>query len=161
MLIASLIFSIGIIAVISLQKTFFAIAGSANARTIATTLAQNKIDQLRVLDFANIDEGVDEKNVVGAHSFGRDWSFTSGYYNNGIYTPCGNDLCDLDADGVSDADQKAIEVIVTWTNADSTVESVTLDHVINVNPDAASGVLAGGYTAGGGGEKPVPSITTP
>ncbi|KAF3983323.1 MAG: hypothetical protein HFP81_08115 [Methylococcales symbiont of Hymedesmia sp. n. MRB-2018] len=159
MLIASLVFSIGIVAVISLQKTFFTIAGSANARAIATRLAQNKIDQLRVLDFANIDEGVSQ-HIMGAHSFSRDWNFTSGYYNNGIYTTCGNDLCDLDADGVSDADQKAIEVTVSWTNADSTVESVTLDHVINANPDAASGVLAGGYTAGDSGERPVLSITT-
>jgi len=160
-LVATLVFSLGIVAVVSLQKTFFSTAGSANAKSLAINLAQSKIDQLRTLDFANIDEGVNEQNVTGAYTFSRSWNFTSAYYNNGTYTACANDICDLDGDGASDVDpdQKAITVTVSWTNSDNTTESVALNHVINQNPDAASGSLTGGFNAGGSGERPVVSYS--
>jgi len=161
-LVATLVFSIGIVAVVSLQKTFFSNASSANAKSLAINLAQSKIEQLRVLDFANIDEGLNEQNVTGPYTFIRNWNYTSAYYNNGAYTACANDLCDLDGDGASDVDpdQKAITVTVSWTNSDNTTESVALNHVINQNPDAASGSLTGGFNAGGSGERPVVNYTS-
>lgn len=154
-LISALVFATGIVAVVSLQQNFFSYSSNANARALAIDHAQSKLDELRSMDFAAIDEGAGEQTVIGPVTFTRNWNYTSYYYdNNGVLTACPDDFCDLDADGESDADQKAIVVTVSWTNSDGTVDTVTLNYVINRNADETAGSVIG-FEPGGSGEKPV------
>ncbi|CAA9892958.1 putative Tfp pilus assembly protein PilV [Candidatus Methylobacter favarea] len=155
-LVAALVFAVGIGAVVKLQGTFFQSGSNANARATAVSMAQAKLDELRATDFSAIAAGTDNPRPDGvtdnsipssgtAFTYARTWTSTDYYYNAGVLTPCGSP-CSVD--------QKAITVTVSWNDPDTNNNTVALTHVINKNPSDASSTLVG-YTPGGSGEKPV------
>ena len=95
-LIVMAIFSIGILAVIAMQVT--TTKGNASARRIteATALAENQIENLMQLSYADLDPaGNPHPSSQGPYAI--NWNVTE---------------VDLDADGTNDS--KTIEVTVSW-----------------------------------------------
>lgn len=149
-LIAAVVFAVGIGAVVKLQGTFFQSGSNAHARTTAISMAQAKLDELHAANFADIDGGNDDPTPASGTPFtyARSWTSTSYYYDAGVLTECPGppDPCIVD--------QKMINVAVTWNDLDTNNDTVSLSSVINKNPSDASSTLIG-YTTGGSGEKPV------
>jgi len=178
-LIAAVVFAIGIGAVLQLQGSFFKNSSAANARSIAMSIAQEKIEDLRgfkVKDDADADffdfvaittngggnctEQTDNAACVVALASGqvtrdniafiRNWAVTDYYKDN-----TGNLTTTVNVNGIV---QKRVTVNVAWTDTDNTAQTASLDSVINqFSGVSASGPLAAG--AGGSGEKPVVTYT--
>lgn len=146
-LVAGLVFAVGISAVVKLQGTFFQSGSNANARTIAVSMAQAKLDELHATDFSAIAGGNDNPTPGSGTPFiyARTWISTDYYYNEGVLTSCV---------GTCSVDQKAITVTVSWNEPDNNNNKVALSSVLNKNPSEASSSLVGD-TIGGAREKPV------
>lgn len=173
-LVAGLVFAVGIAAVIQLQGKFFKNSSSANARSIAMSIAQEKLEDLRafqkvnsgsstIVDFTDIGTntggrltnplnatgfsgGNPQKTLsVGNISFSRNWTVTDYYYNNGtLTTPVPSGTI---------PDQKRVVLTVTWADVGDTADqSLVLEGLINSNGAAATAALA--KNSGGSGEKP-------
>ncbi len=173
-LIASVVFAIGIGAVLQLQSSFFKNSSAANARSIAMSIAQEKLEDLRsfkvkddadadIFDFVAIttdaggscteqtDDDICNVDLVAGNEtrdnivFTRNWAVTDYYKDNtGELTTTAN------ANGIV---QKRVVVTISWTDTDNTAQTASLDTVINqFSGISASGALASG--AGGGGKKP-------
>jgi Tfp pilus assembly protein PilV len=172
-LIAGLVFAVGITAVVQLQGTFFKSSSAANARSIAMSIAEEKIEDLRgfqvtdssvvdIFDFTSITANgggrCTEQLINGVCTmalpsgsvardnitFNRSWSVTNYYYNGGTLTTIPNE----------DIVQKQVTVTVDWTDINNTPQTATLSTVINKYSSAsATGLLANNI--GGSGEKPL------
>ena len=176
-LVAAAVFAVGITAVVQLQGTFFKNSSAANARSIAMSIAQEKIEDLRgfqvtdssvidIFDFTSItangggrctEQLIDGVCTLALPSgsvardnitFNRNWSVNNYYYNGGALSTTAN----------GDIAQKQVAVTVTWTDIDGSTQTATLSTVINQFSGAAStGLLANNI--GGSGEKPVVNYT--
>ncbi len=172
-LIAGIVFAVGIIAVVQLQGDFFRNSSAANARSIAMSLAEEKIEDLRgfqVTDSSAIDifDFTSITTDAGGHcteqilndvcllalpsgsvarnniTFNRSWSVTNYYYKNNTLTTTPN----------GNIIQKLITVTVGWTDIDNTSQTTSLSTVINkFSSTSSTGLLANNM--GGSGEKPV------
>lgn len=169
-MVAAVIFALGIIAIIQLQGNFFTSSSSSHAHSLAMNLAEEKIEDLRgfeafndgdadVFDFtaigANAGGQCDSFNddtcaltipsgaiTVGNTTFTRTWVSTDYYYNAGVLTTAPN----------GPVAQKDITVTVTWVDSDGSTQTATANTVINSNSVGSGGVLVS--NAGGSGESP-------
>lgn len=186
-LIASVVFAIGVGALLQLQSSFFKNSSAANARSIAISIAQEKIEDLRsfkikddadddIFDYVAIStngggactEQTDNDACTIALASGevardniaftRSWAVTN-YYKDASAGNEGEITTTVPAGGSAlDAVQKRVVVTVTWTDTDNTAQTASLDTVINqFSGISSSGALASG--AGGSGEKPVVTYT--
>ncbi len=161
-LIAGIVFAAGIIAVVQLQGDFFRNSSAANARSIAMSLAEEKIEDLRgfqVTDSSAIDifDFTSITTNAGGHcneqllndvcllalpsgsvarnniTFNRSWSVTNYYYKNNTLTTTPN----------GNIVQKLITVTVGWTDIDNTSQTTSLSSVINkFSSTSSTGLLA-------------------
>ncbi|MDD5267267.1 MAG: hypothetical protein PHO08_09090 [Methylococcales bacterium] len=180
-LIAGLVFAIGITAVVQLQGTFFTSSSAAYARSIAMSIAQEKIEDLRgfqvtdssvvdIFDFTSITangggrcteqliNGVCNLAVPSGSlakdniTFNRSWAVTNYYYTGAP----NNRVVTTTPSG--DIVQKQVTVTVGWTDIDGTAQTASLSTVINKFSGAAStGLIANNI--GGSGNKPVVHYT--
>ncbi|MGZ4959177.1 MAG: type IV pilus modification PilV family protein, partial [Methylomonas sp.] len=177
-LIAAIVFAVGIAAVVQLQGKFFKSSSASNARSIATSIAEEKLEDLRGFvsqstdtanNFYTIADNVGGRCVTGTVSgtsctrvlsatnytqgnitFSLSWSVTAYLYNAGALAT----TTDTDPNAV----QKAVTVTVSWTDADNTAQTAAVSTVINKFSGAATtGLLAN--NVGGSGEKPIVSYT--
>jgi len=186
-LIASVVFAIGIGAVLQLQSSFFKNSSAANARSIAMGIAQEKVEDLRgfksksdadpdIFDFVAIsndaggactEQADNDVCTIALASgdvsrdnitFSRNWVVTD-YYKDGSVGNEGEITTTVPTGAsVLDIVQKRVVVTVTWTDTDNTAQTASLDTVINqFSGISSSGALASG--AGGSGESPVVTYT--
>jgi len=169
-MVAAVIFALGIIAIIQLQGNFFASSSASQAHSLAMNLAEEKIEDLRgfeafndgdadVFDFTAIGANgggqcdvVDDDTcvltipsgtvTVGNTIFTRTWTATDYYYNAGALTTTPN----------GPVAQKDITVTITWIDSDGSAQTTTANAVINSNSVGSGGVLVS--NAGGSGESP-------
>jgi Tfp pilus assembly protein PilV len=176
-LIAGLVFAVGITAVVQLQGTFFKSSSAAHARSIAMSIAQEKIEDLRGFQVTDSSGPTNTKfyftaitpNAGGRCNtfsngictslvlpsgpvpntiYNRSWAVTNYYYNGGVLTTTPS----------GDIVQKAITVTVAWTDNDGSAQTASLSTVINkISGAASTGLLAN--SIGGSGEKPVVTYT--
>jgi len=181
-LVAAVVFAVGITAVVQLQGTFFKSSSAANARSIAMSIAQEKIDDLRGFQ-------VFDSSVVDI--FGFTAITTSNTPNTGggrcteqllngtctLALPPGNVVKDninfnrswavtdyyynggaLTTTPSGDIVQKQVTVTVIWTDTDGTPQTANLGTVINnISGAASTGALAN--NVGGSGGKPIVNYT--
>lgn len=173
-LIAAVIFALGSIAIIQLQGKFFKSSGAAHAHSIAMTIAEEKLEDLRgfetisdpdadVFDFVAIvnDAGgqcdtLDDNACVltipsGSVTidntvFNRTWTVTNYYYNAGTLTTT------APAAPNNNIVQKDVTVTVTWTDADGSNQSLSANTIINSKNGVSSAQIVS--NTGGSGEKP-------
>jgi Tfp pilus assembly protein PilV len=169
-MVAAVIFALGIIAIIQLQGNFFTSSSSAQAHSVAMNLAEEKVEDLRgfeafddtdadIFDFVAIANNgggqcdttddnacvltIPSGNVtVGNTAFTRTWTVTDYYYNAGALTTTPN----------GSIAQKDITVTIAWIDADGSAQTTTANAVINSNLVGSGGVLVN--NAGGSGEAP-------
>jgi Tfp pilus assembly protein PilV len=169
-MVAAVIFALGIIAIIQLQGNFFTSSSAAQAHSIAMNLAEEKVEDLRgfeafddtdgdIFDFIAIANNaggqcdttdnnacaltIPSGNVtVGNTTFTRTWEVTDYYYNAGVLTTTPN----------GNIAQKDITVTIAWVDADGSAQTATANAVINSNLVGSGGVLVN--NAGGSGESP-------
>jgi len=169
-MVAAVIFALGIIAIIQLQGKFFTSSSSAQAHSISMNLAEEKIEDLRgfeafndadadIFDFTAIGTNTggqcDTVNdaacvltipagsvTVGNTTFNRSWTVTDYYYNAGSLTTTPN----------GPVAQKEITVTVSWMDTDGSAQTATANAVINSSLVGSGGVLVS--NAAGGGESP-------
>lgn len=154
-MVAAVIFALGIVALIQLQGVFFKNSSAALARSMAATLAEEKLEDLRSFDdgttFSYLDI-VDNAGgavtsgtqTVGNTEFTLTWDVTGFYYNAGVLTSI--DPAD------ADVEHKSVEITVAWVDTDGSAQTYTLDALINSNAGTSGGLLAN--STGGSGEKP-------
>lgn len=159
-MVAAVIFALGIVALIQLQGVFFKNSSAALARSIAATLAEEKLEDLRSFDdgttFSYLDiidnaggAVASGTQTIGNTEFTLTWDVTGFYYNAGVLTSI--DPAD------TDVEHKSVEISVAWVDTDGSAQTYTLDALINSNAGTSGGLLAN--STGGSGEKPdIPHI---
>jgi hypothetical protein len=159
-MVAAVIFALGIVALIQLQGVFFKSSSSAQARTVAATLAEEKLEDLRSFDDGTtfsyldiVDNGggavASGTRTIGNTDYTLTWDVTGFYYNSGVLTSI--DPSD------SNVEHKAIQISVSWLDTDGSQQMYTVDALINSNAGTSGGLLAN--NTGGSGEKPeVPHV---
>ncbi|MGJ0486118.1 MAG: type IV pilus modification PilV family protein [Methylomicrobium sp.] len=170
-MVAAIVFAVGIAALVKLQGNFFKYSSAANGRSIAMSIAEEKMEDLRgfqvtdasdndIFDFTSIASNtggrcdtVDDNacslalpsgNVAqGNLTFTRSWISTPYYYNGTTLTTTAN----------GNVVQKLVTVNVGWTDTDGTAQTASLSSVINSTSTAAA-TGAVGNNVGGSGESP-------
>lgn len=159
-MVAAVIFALGIVALIQLQGVFFKSSSAAQSRTVAANLAEEKLEDLRSFDDGTtfsyldiVDNGggavASGTQTIGNTDYTLTWDVTGFYYNSGVLTSI--DPAD------SSVEHKAIEISVSWLDTDGSQQTYTVDALINSNAGTSGGLLAN--NTGGSGEKPeVPHV---
>lgn len=173
-LVAAAVFSLGVMAIIKLQGELTRGGSAANARSIATQLAQEKLDDLRRFGssaaggfaftaIANNAGGYiaadastsNAATAEGGVDYARTWTVTDYYF---IGTPLGQTPVTPVPAGNTVA-QKRVTVTVNWVDASGTTQQVQLTDIINANTPAMSAGLMGGATGNGPGtDTPGPKV---
>ena len=173
-LIAGIIFAVGITAVLQLQGNFFKNSSTANARSIAMSIAEEKIEDLRSFQVTNTGGLTNNKfyfSGIASNAGGKCNVFINGICSD-LVLPSGNVIRDnivfLRNWSVTDfyykngvlttfpnngVVQKKVIVTVDWTDTDGIYQTASLSTVIS----KFSGVSSAGLLAnnvGGSGEKP-------
>lgn len=161
-MVAAVIFALGIAALIQLQGAFFTNSSSAQARAVAAIIAEEQLEELRQFDddsigatFVDITSGANSL-TVGNTDFTVQWGVDGYAYNAGVLTPV--------APTAASVAQKSVEINVTWVDTetqwattDEANRTFTLQAIINSNSGLNGGLLAD--QTGGSGESPtVPHI---
>ena len=181
-LIAGLVFAVGITAVVQLQGTFFKNSSAANARTIAMSIAEEKIEDLRgfqvtdsshpyIFTFTRITgDGPGNNSDTGGRLLCNNQTdvavcthvLPSGsitrdniiFNRSWTVTNYYYNGGSLTTIPNEDIVQKQVTVTVDWTDIDNTPQTATLSTIINKYSSAsATGLLANNI--GGSGEKPL------
>ncbi|MGR8980857.1 MAG: type IV pilus modification PilV family protein [Gammaproteobacteria bacterium] len=183
-LIAALVFAVGIAALVKLQGTFFKNSSDANARSVAMSIAQEKMEDLRGFQTADSnDNDIFDFTSIGTNAGGRctessdDDVCTPALASTGTNQsiPIGNfgfsrnwtvtdyyynsAILTTPVPSGTIPDQKKVTVTVSWTDADGSGQTVALDGLINQNSGLAIGSVANFDGAGGSGESPVVPYT--
>ncbi len=147
-LISMIIMAAGLIAIAQFHAISLSGSANAKARTQATMLAREKIDNLgSSLNLARFDALAGDSDSPGEvhtgakfnESFSRSWRVT-------------ND--DIDSD--SNMDQKRIEVTVSWTDRLGAFNSVSLESIVH----RVDALWAGrALIASGAGRTPPPTLS--
>lgn len=166
-LIAVVVLGFGILAIVKLQGNFLKGGTESKARTVALSLAQEKLDDLRgfeqlssdpakfdFLDIGNDAGGAiaadnsftDGNTVVSNVDYIRTWTVDNGYYVNGALTYTAPTLAP------PFPDQKRVTVEVSWQDQTNTVQSVTLQGVLSAVPPSSTQSLIDD----GGANRPTP-----
>lgn len=161
-MVAAIIFALGIVALIQLQGVFFKNSSDAHSLSVAATLAEEKLEDLRSFDgtvfsYLDILDNSGGEIASGAVALGNTdytltWDVTGYYYNAGVLTSI--DPAD------ADVEHKSIEINVSWLDREGVNQVYTLSALINSNAGTSGGLLAN--NTGGSGEKPkIPHVELP
>lgn len=161
-LVALVIFAVGLLAIASLQGSLLRSGADAKIRTVATGLAQEKLEELRAFGalqgagdtYENISEGVETgiddvgdlygdtagNDSLGA-SYTREWSVDNCYFDE----DGGNLACGDEYEGSkSYPDFKRVSVEVTWEDASGETNAVTVEDAIGaMAPGDSVGTVGG------------------
>lgn len=176
-MIALLVLALGILAISKLQGTLIRNGSDANKRSVAASLAQKKIDDLK--SFATLKADVNGDNIVDSWTSAATWPLTQQSYEfiddneGGIIAPGAYSIGELDYqlswdvtpyfynEGVSNPASTAaatvlsrfkdVSVTVLWQDEAGVNSSVELSTVI----DAYSAVNTGNDTTNTGGNAPI------
>lgn len=178
-LVAAIVFAVGIAAVVQLQGKFFKNSSAASARAIATSIAQEKLEDLKgfqvtdsgdadIFDFtaisgdgagANAETGgrcteqADDNTCTLALPAGNVTKDNITFNRTWTVTDWYYNAGALTTVPNGDVVQKQVAVTVAWTDTDNTPQTATLSTVINKFSGASStGLVAN--SVGGSGEKP-------
>ncbi|WKJ92443.1 hypothetical protein QZJ86_09940 [Methylomonas montana] len=177
-LVAGLVFAVGIAAVIQLQGKFFKNSSSANARSIAMSIAQEKLEDLRAFQKVDsTDTTIVDFTGIGTNTGGRLTNpvlSATGFDTNSPPQPLktlsignisfsrnwtvtdyyyNNGTLTTPVPGGTIPDQKRVVVTVTWSDVgDAADQTLALEGLINNNGPAALAALS--HNSGGSGEKP-------
>lgn len=179
-LIAALVFAIGIAALVQLQGVFYKNSSSANSRSVAMSIAQEKLEDLRgfqlpisddndIFDFAAIGSNTggrcteqtdDNTCTTELSSTGTNKSigvgnigFSRNWTVTDYYYNSAGALTTTPPAGATVPDQKKIVINVAWTDTDGSNQTLALEGLINRNSGASVGNVVN-YSAGGSGEHP-------
>lgn len=117
-LVAIVIFAVGLLAIASLQGSLMTSGGEAKARSVASSLAEEQVEQLRSFiydkDFEAITDTTEAADTVGGVQFQRVTDVTNYGYEQagGGLTNCAETACE-------EIDAKLIRVTVAWCGGDS------------------------------------------
>ena len=117
-LVAIVVFAVGLLAIASLQGSLMQSGSDAKARTVASSLAEEQIEQLRTFlegDDFDLVAGGNEEVIEGGVDFHRTTTITDYYYDksSGAITLTQG----TNADG--EADAKLATVTVSWCDAEA------------------------------------------
>lgn len=118
-LVAIVVFAVGLLAIASLQGNLMQSGSDAKARTVATSLAEAQVEQLRTfLDDDDYDAvaGSTEAVTEGGVEFQRSTQITDYYYQVTAAEPDGQLVAGTDPD-TGTADVKLATVTVSWCDA--------------------------------------------
>lgn len=118
-LVAIVVFAVGLLAIASLQGNLMQSGSDAKARTVATSLAEAQVEQLRTfLDDDDYDAvaGSTEAVTEGGVEFQRSTQITDYYYQVTATEPDGQLVAGTDPD-TGTADVKLATVTVSWCDA--------------------------------------------
>ena len=175
-MIAAVIFALGSIAIIQLQGKFFQSSSAALGRSIAMSIAEEKLEDLRnfenfddtdadIFDFTSItsnaggqcdDDDSDDACVLTLAATGgaqnitvNNLLFSRDWTVTDYYYDSAGVLSTTASGNIA---QKVIEVTIAWIDIDGSAQDLTLETVINSNSTSSGGVIVS--NAGGSGESP-------
>ncbi|MFH1564430.1 MAG: hypothetical protein ABIC82_01110 [bacterium] len=123
-LVAITFFTVGILTIANMFSFGMNISSFSEYKTIAATLAQDKMEELIAFGYDGINVGtIEEKHKVQQGSFGGKYNF----YRETITAYVDGDL----AEQVSDTGMKKIETTVFWNVNDGTEKSFLLKRLIS------------------------------
>jgi Tfp pilus assembly protein PilV len=168
-LIAAVIFALGSLALVQLQGKFFKNSSAANARSVAMSIAQEKLEDLRGTaptsggfdTIATNAGGIIANGNVSLNNatYTRSWTVANFYYDTAgtllNETTCtSSSICGADTSSVpSSPDQKNVTVTIAWIDTDGSNQTLALDGLINAKSTAAGSTIIA--DSGGSGESPV------
>lgn len=117
-LVAIVVFAVGLLAIASLQGSLMQSGSDAKARTVASSLAEEQVEEIRSFidenDFAAVSSDTTPESIAeGGVQFER--TYTVGDYH---YPQAGGSLT-AGTDAAGEADAKLITVIVAWCDAEA------------------------------------------
>lgn len=120
-LVAIVVFAVGLLAIASLQGNLMQSGSDAKARTVATSLAEAQVEQLRTFledDDYDAVAGSTEAVTEGGVEFQRSTQITDYYYQVTAAEPDGQLVAGTDPD-TGTADIKLATVTVSWCDAEA------------------------------------------
>lgn len=123
-LVALVIIAVGVAGLVSLQRMFIQSSTRAAERTAAMELAQEKIEELRFIEYANLATGTDTV-VREGKTFSLDWTVADRYWSAGGWVTA----ADPNAPDPlpPEADTKLVTVSVAWTERAGDAESLDME----------------------------------
>jgi prepilin-type N-terminal cleavage/methylation domain-containing protein len=123
-LVALVIIAVGVAGLVSLQRMFIQSSTRAAERTAAMELAQEKIEELRFIEYANLATGTDTVDREGK-TFSLDWTVADRYWSAGGWVTA----ADPNAPDPlpPEADTKLVTVSVAWTERAGDAESLDME----------------------------------
>lgn len=123
-LVALVIIAVGVAGLVSLQRMFIQSSTRGAERTAAMELAQEKIEELRFIEYANLAAGTETATREGK-SFSMNWSIAERYWSAGGWVPASDPAA---PDPLPpEPDIKAVTVTVAWTERAGDTESLDME----------------------------------
>ena len=160
-LIAVVVLSFGLLALASLQASLMRNSSEAKARSVALSLAKDRVEELRsfssLADYQAMTDTTGTYADDGAGSLGGvSYSVTTTVEryaydpdpdgdpdtDDGVFELVAGDTGALGSDYAADNEFKTIEVTVGWTDSDGTAQTVTIEDAIGAVAPENSGRLA-------------------
>ncbi len=123
-LVALVIIAVGVAGLVSLQRMFIQSSTRAAERTAAMELAQEKLEELRFVEYADLATGSDTATREGK-SFSMDWTIADRYWSAGGWVPSSDPSA---PDPLPpEPDIKSVTVSVSWTERAGDTESLDME----------------------------------
>lgn len=147
-MIAVVVLAIGLMSLAALQGRLFQAGAESKARTTASALAQQAIEDARAYPFAKAPTGFTGPDYVGLVSWDTDQKVTEGGVEFTVsrevsrYRPDGTELAVGALFDPSKPEFKVVNVSVSWAGADGTSKSIQLkDSMASLAPADAFNVI--------------------
>ncbi|PTB90114.1 hypothetical protein C9927_00750 [Pseudidiomarina aestuarii] len=123
LLVALVIIAVGVAGLVSLQRTYLQSSERAAQRTEALEIAQERLEQLRFENFADLASGADTE-ARGERTFDVAWTVANRYYTN---TWLGDGAPGLPDPLPAQPDAKSIDITVGWQSRGGDAEAITVE----------------------------------
>lgn len=149
-LIAIIVFAVGLLAIAQFQGSLVKSSSNAKARTVATHLAEDVIEQMRAFQSLNADEDPAEDRFSGIGSnpdgenvtlsgveFHRSWVVEDYYYDRD--NPAAGASTTVPSPEPAYPDFKLVRVTVDWEDEAAETQNVVIEDIIGAAPPADGG----------------------
>lgn len=123
-LVALVIIAVGVAGLVSLQRMFIQSSTRAAERTAAMEIAQEKIEELRFVDYAALAAGSETTTREGK-TFGLSWTVANRYWSAGGWVPASDPSAPDPLP--SEPDIKSVTVSVEWTERAGDADSLAME----------------------------------
>ncbi len=123
-LVALVIIAVGVAGLVSLQRMFIQSSTRAAERTAAMELAQEKLEELRFVEYADLATGSETATREGK-SFAVNWTIADRYWSAGGWVPSSDPSA---PDPLPpEPDIKSVTVTVSWTERAGAADSLDME----------------------------------